>query len=716
MFNRVFSYFLSFILLVACSSQPQQPTLEATNTPTLTPSPIPSPTNTLTPTLTPTPTPLPMAGPLTENGMTRLGKGWVNDLTFSPNGKVLSVATSIGVYLYQVQTMELISFLSTNAFVNDTAFIDDKTLVIGESDGSTTVWDIEATPKALETLQRTNPVVALGVSEDKTILVIEFGFSGTSGAVNVIQWDRANPENLNLVSSEYGYRSEYSSVKNILVLETQTGKIILVDTKKMKATTTICRDCLAFDLSQNGEMLAAVKGWDDKAQIVFFDITSQKEITKFKNPEPITSSLAFSPDGKLLASASPTALNLWSVETAMLIDSFDGALTVSFSPDGTLLASTSQDGNLILRELPSGEIRFAVKGFAPISQAVFQNGYIASTTGHWDTGSDAGRLLDYFSAYKYTIFLRDISTGEIIRTFSLSDQNPEVHLTRSSSNTSFAFSSDGKIIASAGSIVKNNKEEDTIILLNANTGELLKSLKGFDPIAFSPDSSMLATGAIGNQLVVWDIASGEKLPLSLGLVPARFNDPFKKSLVFSPDGSALAILSDKVILRDMATGKQVKVFDSGLDPFLGFSGFSFRGTGAIGEFSANGTILASTWLVATSTDRLRQNPKGVIILWDVLSGEKITMLDGHSTPTMGEYSNSNPITALTFSPDGSLLASGAEDKTIIVWDTKNGSLLKVLEGHTGAINSLSFSSDGKLLFSNALDGTVIIWNLDQLLP
>ena len=232
-------------------------------------------------------------------------------------------------------------------------------------------------------------------------------------------------------------------------------------------------------------------------------------------------------------------------------------------------------------------------------------------------------------------------------------------------------------------------ENYVIIFFDVNTGEQIKTLNGLDPIAFSPDSSMLATGATGNQLVIWDIAFGEKLPLSLGLVPECWGKPYKKSLVFSPDGSMIAILSDKVILRDVSTGQRIKILENGLDPSFNWRGFSYGGTGALGEFSPNGTILASTWLLPTD---LFWIGKGVILLWDVTSGQKTAMLEGHT----------KPITSLAFSPDGTLIASGAEDKTIIVWDAKNGSQLKVLQGHSGAINSLAFSPDGTLLYSGSL--------------
>lgn len=515
---------------------------------------------------------------------------------------------------------------------------------------------------------------------------------------------RVNPENVNVVSSKPAAQSGYSSATDTLVLETETGEIILVDTKRMRATATICRNCYSFDLIQNGEMLATLKGWD-KPAIVFFDMKSQRETAKSKIPTSGAGDLKFSSDGKWLALASDTELNLWNVETNELIKTFDGAFSVSFSPDGTLLASASQNGNLIIRELPSGNIRFMAKGFSPISHAVFQNGYIASTIGHWDGTLGSGKLYKYYWAYYDSLFLRDIKTGEITRTFSLSGENPALH--RTSSNMSLIFSPNGKIIASVKSFPGGGGA--VIFLLDVNTGELLKSLDGSDPIAFSPDSSMLATGTTGNRLVIWDIASGEKLPLSLGLVPG-YRDPSKKSVIFSPDGSMLAILSDKIILRDVSTGKRIKTLETGLDPSLAFMYFS-GDIGVIGQFSPDGNVLASTSLVATSDNVRYPKPKGIIILWDILNGKKIATLDGHSNPSLGEYSN--PITALAFSPDGTLLASGSKDKTIIVLDAKKGTQLRVLKGHSGTIDSLAFSLDGKLLYSGSFDGTVIIWSLDH---
>ena len=68
------------------------------------------------------------------------------------------------------------------------------------------------------------------------------------------------------------------------------------------------------------------------------------------------------------------------------------------------------------------------------------------------------------------------------------------------------------------------------------------------------------------------------------------------------------------------------------------------------------------------------------------------------------------VNSLSFSSDGLLLASGSADKTIKLWDAKNGSLVRTLTGHTDAVYSVAFSPDGSVLASGSEDGAILFWD------
>jgi WD40 repeat protein len=67
--------------------------------------------------------------------------------------------------------------------------------------------------------------------------------------------------------------------------------------------------------------------------------------------------------------------------------------------------------------------------------------------------------------------------------------------------------------------------------------------------------------------------------------------------------------------------------------------------------------------------------------------------------------------SVSFSSDGSVIASGSEDGTIKLWRVSDGELLHTLEGHTGGVASVSFSPDGRLLISGSYDSTIRIWRM-----
>ena len=89
------------------------------------------------------------------------------------------------------------------------------------------------------------------------------------------------------------------------------------------------------------------------------------------------------------------------------------------------------------------------------------------------------------------------------------------------------------------------------------------------------------------------------------------------------------------------------------------------------------------------------------IFWDLKKGQKIKTLFGHS----------HIVTAVAITPDGKLAISGSRDKTCILWDLHSKKVLKILEGHTEEVTTVAFINMGQNAISGSRDGTYIIWNL-----
>src|SRR4051794_11884568 len=83
-------------------------------------------------------------------------------------------------------------------------------------------------------------------------------------------------------------------------------------------------------------------------------------------------------------------------------------------------------------------------------------------------------------------------------------------------------------------------------------------------------------------------------------------------------------------------------------------------------------------------------------------GPELAVLRGHR----------GPVRTLAFSPDGSLLASGGEDRHIRIWDAATYRLRRTLEGHGDTVNGLAFAPSGALLASASADHTVRLWDPD----
>jgi WD40 repeat protein len=245
--------------------------------------------------------------------------------------------------------------------------------------------------------------------------------------------------------------------------------------------------------------------------------------------------------------------------------------------------------------------------------------------------------------------------------------------------SSVCFSPDGKLLASGSS-------DSTIILWDVATrqrvGEPLTGHKSWVySVCFSPDGKLLASGSWDDTIILWDVATRQ--PVGEPLTGHK-DDVY--SVCFSPDGKLLASGSwdDAIILWDVATRQRVG------EPL---TGHKYDVSSVC--FSPDGKLLASgSGGIGTG---------GTIILWDVATGQRVgEPLTGHK----------DDVRSVCFSPDSKLLASGSRDRTIILWDVATRQRVgEPLTGHKSYVSSVCFSPDGKLLASRSSDNTIILWDV-----
>ncbi len=83
-----------------------------------------------------------------------------------------------------------------------------------------------------------------------------------------------------------------------------------------------------------------------------------------------------------------------------------------------------------------------------------------------------------------------------------------------------------------------------------------------------------------------------------------------------------------------------------------------------------------------------------------------------STKEVWLKGHTQPVTRISYSPDGKHIASSSADCTVKVWDTQTGRVTTTFKGHANVVDGVSFSPDGKRIASASADHTLKLWNVD----
>jgi WD40 repeat protein/serine/threonine protein kinase len=576
--------------------------------------------------------------------------GGVQSLAVSPDGEWLATASREGfrekVNVWNIRSRSLVKSLPSRGGVS-VAFLPRHHALV-TAGASVRVWRTADWSEEISLPESTGPIA---VSPDGARLA-----TGSRDGVRV--WDTATWQHVRLLPNAYGVMAFAPDGKS-LVTDSKAGltvwplqgtgaEIVLDDsTNVFVRSGPWLRNDRALAFSPDGKWIVAPQNTLSERGVFVINIWDAQTGRISEMPDDpehiehtgVISSLAFSPDGQTLASASMDhSIRLWNFPKRERILTRQGHLsevwTVAFTPDGRTLVSGAKDGVKLwpIHDQPKDD----------------------SLPGTWQplAISKDNRTLAALNRQGAVAFW-NLATSETEEQFQLG-------LPR------FRFPPSSLTIMSAVSISEDFKtvahafQDGSVKLWNPETHEtntLKVSDRPVELVVLSPDGGTLLTSGRGRNLRLWDLRNGMNTVLAT---------EGHRSL-FSRDGRTLASLSrgNTIELWDVASHSLRTNLT--VDAQLGFE--------SAVAFSADGRLLA----VACSDDTIR--------LLEVATGRPIGTCTGHKQGVL----------SVAFAPDGKTLATAIDDSTLKFWNVATQQELLTVRRLGGALRGLVFSPDGRWL-------------------